>query len=301
MRDLAISPLRFWHRHINPNRVEEEPTPEMEFGSALHCAILEPEEFEKRYGCGIDYEQHASALDTIDDLRKFLTSKGHSAKGTKKADIIAQVQAVDPMVPILSVLEEANAKENAGKVVFKAADWYSIGGAAMALREERAVQNLLRVGKAEVPLFGTDADFGVPLKARLDWMTPEYNLDLKTFSLKREKPIDKTVTDAIFNEGYHRQGYIYSLLRSLQPDGPGHTPFILVFVQSEEPYEIRIRKLMPKVSKEPSLLWTRAMIDVRGLLRTYSEYRKKYGEKPWRDPREVDPLVDEEFAQLSWS
>jgi hypothetical protein len=39
MKDFAVSPLRYWYRNINPNRPPFEATPEMQLGSALHCAV----------------------------------------------------------------------------------------------------------------------------------------------------------------------------------------------------------------------------------------------------------------------
>jgi exodeoxyribonuclease VIII len=41
LKELKKSPLHLWHKYINPNRIQET-TPAMEFGKALHCAILEP-------------------------------------------------------------------------------------------------------------------------------------------------------------------------------------------------------------------------------------------------------------------
>lgn len=39
------TPMHYWFNYINPNRPENERTPQMKKGSALHCAVLEP----KRY------------------------------------------------------------------------------------------------------------------------------------------------------------------------------------------------------------------------------------------------------------
>jgi hypothetical protein len=35
LKDLAISPYRYWYLNINPDRPERKETPEMRFGSAL--------------------------------------------------------------------------------------------------------------------------------------------------------------------------------------------------------------------------------------------------------------------------
>jgi len=43
------SPYHFWYKHINENKEPEEPTDAMQFGTALHTLILEPDEFDNRY------------------------------------------------------------------------------------------------------------------------------------------------------------------------------------------------------------------------------------------------------------
>jgi hypothetical protein len=46
---IAKSPLHYWSRWIDPNFMPPAPTAAMEFGTALHTAILEPERFQAEY------------------------------------------------------------------------------------------------------------------------------------------------------------------------------------------------------------------------------------------------------------
>lgn len=39
------SPLHYWYKYLNPDRVRDEPTPAMVMGTAVHTAILEPDLF----------------------------------------------------------------------------------------------------------------------------------------------------------------------------------------------------------------------------------------------------------------
>ena len=96
MKDLAISPYRYWHFHINPELPDREPTPAMIFGEALHKAVLEPKDFDACYACEIDESDFPDCLVTINDMREWLRSKGKTPTGTLKADMISQVQRVDP-------------------------------------------------------------------------------------------------------------------------------------------------------------------------------------------------------------
>ena len=43
------SPAHYYAARLDPNRVEKEPTPALIAGRILHCAILEPKEFNSRF------------------------------------------------------------------------------------------------------------------------------------------------------------------------------------------------------------------------------------------------------------
>lgn len=302
IKDLMVSPLRFWYRHIDPNRIPEEPTPEMIFGNAVHAAVLEPETFESRYARKVDVEDFNGCLVTVPEMRAYMEENGQKLKGTLKADIIKQVLAFSPEVPILDIeLAKAEAL-NAGKTVLAREDWNRVWGCAVALCEEPKFTEILRSGVAEVPLYATDPNSGAPIKGCLDFITPFVTLDIKTFAQKRGKSIDRSATDAILYEGYHLQAYFYWLLRSLQSGVlPPDWRHVIAFVESDPPHDVRLRCLRPKWGSEPSILWTRAMLEVRSMLRLYQECRERFGDSPWRNPRDIDPVLDEEIPALAYS
>jgi hypothetical protein len=303
MKDLAISPLRFWARHIDPNRKPEEPSTEMIFGTALHAAVLEPAQFDARYACKLDVTDFPGALVTMDDLRAWLKSKDVVPKGTRKSELIALVQhvsadyEVDEQPIIWDERMEIHSAEHKCKTLFSKEDWCRIGGATQALREEPEIQRILADGCAEVPLFSTDPDTGVPLKCRLDWMAPTCTLDVKTFSVKRSgKSIDETVADAIYYERYHWQAYLYSYMRMLATGG-ARTPIVIAFVESEQPYEVRIKKLSPG----PSLYWSSARMAVRNLIIQYAQCVERFGDQHWRYRQSIEELQDEEMRALTYA
>jgi exodeoxyribonuclease VIII len=49
LKQLKRSPAHYWARYLDPNRQEKEETAAMKFGTATHCAILQPEEFDDKY------------------------------------------------------------------------------------------------------------------------------------------------------------------------------------------------------------------------------------------------------------
>lgn len=46
---VARSPLHYWARYVDPNRVEPEPSEQMALGSALHTHVLELDQWDSRY------------------------------------------------------------------------------------------------------------------------------------------------------------------------------------------------------------------------------------------------------------
>ena len=297
MKDLEISPLRFWYLHKNPDRPPDEPTAEMRIGSALHCAVLEPKAFDKRYACEISPEDVPGILVTIDEMRAWLLERGIKAKGTRKAEVISQVQAYDSEAPILDVMIRQHLEKHAGKTILTKDEYLRVTRASCALLEEPKLQQLLSVGDPEVEVFAKDPETGVQLKARMDWVAPNLIIDLKTFSQREGKTIDKSISDAIYWSKYYRQAYFYSLMRGW-PKWDGR--FIMAFVESTEPYEVRLRALSPKFGGEVNIFWERARLEVRALIRTYADYMERFGDNPWWEPQQITELEDREMPGMAF-
>lgn len=47
---VARSPHHYWSRYLDPNRLPVEPTAAMRLGTLVHCAVLEPDQLQLRYG-----------------------------------------------------------------------------------------------------------------------------------------------------------------------------------------------------------------------------------------------------------
>lgn len=297
MKDLAVSPLRYWHKWINPERQPEEPTPEMKLGTALHCAVLERNTFEDRYCSEVVVSDYPECLITMDDMRSWMLDRGVTPKGKHKADLISQVQTIDPGMAIFDVIKQNHLAENDGKTILRRDDWERVTGMAKALLDEPRVQELLSSGDPEVSWFSIDQESGVHLKARMDWVATSHTADLKTFTQKRGKSIDKSVADAILYEGYNRQATFYSIVRGW-PEWTGD--FVIPFVESEPPYEVRIRALRAKTAGQPNLYWNRALLEIREMIRLYAECWEHFGTRPWRYAQEVNVLVDEELPGMAY-
>ena len=305
MKDLAVSSLRYWYHHINPApREEEEETNAQRMGSALHCAVLEPEEsFESRYARELDPSDWPVCLDTVKDIRDWVADKGGKCKGVLKDEVVASALAfmreAGEEVPILANEQKRFFALHGHKTVMKVDEWERVAGMAQALLEEPALKPILAHGEPEVSMVAKDPDTGVLLKARLDWMAPGVTLDLKTFTAKRGASIDKAVADAIFYERYYIQAFFYSYVRKLVTGES--SDFVLAFVESDQPHETRIKLLQPKRGSEPNLYWLQAQLEVRKYIRQYADLTARFGDAPWSYPQDIAPLVDEDIRQLSWT
>lgn len=299
MKDLEVSPLRYWHLHINPNRPIIEETPFTIFGSALHCAVLEGDKiFSSRYACALDPNDFDGILDTADDLKGWLKDKGRHPKGVHKADWIAQVQEADPNWPILEVLKCQYAELARDKTILKVDDWARLSGCVKSLLEEPRIQEILKDGRCEVSMTRVDPETGVLRKGRLDWMHPKLTLDIKTFSQKLGKTIDQSIASAIFYEKYYRQAVNYADLRGWPHEWKGE--HVIAFVESEEPHEVRLKALRPKTGGQANIYWQRGVLESKALTRRYADYMERFGNEPWRDAQEIDPLDDSEMPGLNY-
>ena len=308
MKDLAVSPFRFWHLWLNPNRPVRKETPETRLGTAVHCALLQPAEFSRLYACEYTPEDFDDPVDkclvTMDDIRQWLKDKGLPSSGRTKHDLVTRALAADFTVPIFDVLKD---QHEAGRIILKKDEMARVESAAAALRNESSLQPYLENGGPEVPLTVTCPQTGVQLKARIDWITPVAMLDIKTFTQQRGKSIDQCVADAIWYERYFRQAWLYSYIEAIhsgrdkRSGAQNSLDFILAFVESEEPHEVRLRALMPRIGGEINVYWQHAMHECMGLIRMYADCVKRYGSKPWRDWQRIDPLTDEDMRQLAWA
>jgi hypothetical protein len=296
MKDLLVSPLRYWYLWINPERPEVEDTAAQRVGQALHCAVLETAAYDSRYACELNPPEEC--LDTIEQLREFIRQCGKKPIGTRKADVIAQVQALSEKVPILEVLKREHAEANSGKVILSIEEWNRVAGMCEALVSEPRVNMALSKGVPEYPIFARDPESGVQLKCRLDWIAGPLIFDIKTFTQQRGKSIDRCVADAIYYEAYYRQAWFYAWIRELWRETKGmereKQQFVFAFVESDPPHETRIKCL----DLTGSLYAAQAEREVRQCIDLYADHMKRFGEKPWRSAQEVTPLEDSEMKGL---
>jgi len=306
MKTLAISPLHYWHKYINPERQKDEPSAEMALGTALHCAVLEPGCFDDRYARQVTADEYPGAFVTVDDITSRIRELGATPRKGRKADLIEQLIGLDLDAVIWDVLKANHELMNHGKILLAKEDWRRITGMADALLAEPRLAHLLSEGQPEQCFFVTDPETGVSLKARMDWVSRYYTVDLKTFSQYRGKSIQRAIGDAIYYERYFLQAFLYSFIRSIAAgntkiSGAQTAPeYVIAFVESDEPYAVELRSLRAKSAGEVNLYWQTARTEVRGFISLYADCMKRFGDKPWRTTAEIELLTDEDVPQLAY-
>lgn len=198
---VARSPLHYWARYVDPNRVEPEPTAAMAIGSAVHTHVLELDQWDARY---------VTAPEGID-------------RRTKAGK--AEWEAFTTAATGRTVLAKADAEQvmRMGHAV------YSHPAAAMLLKQ--------LPGKAETTWMWTDDATGLQCKCRPDWLTDDGSLiiDLKT----TEDASPAGFRKSIANWRYHVQAAWY--LDGLEhATGTRPEQFIFICVEKKPPYAVAV-------------------------------------------------------------
>jgi hypothetical protein len=137
LRLVATSPLLARYRADNPR----PDSPSLALGRAIHCAVLEPERWQRDY-----------------------CAQPHFGDGRTKAAKAAKAAFLADLRP--------------GVEVLSAGDFELAERVRDSVREHRVAATFLERGRAEVT--ATWSVDGVAAKGRLDWVTPSCVVDLKS-------------------------------------------------------------------------------------------------------------------------
>lgn len=197
---IAKSPLHYWARFLDPDRVWPEPTPAMRLGTALHTHVLELSKWD---------EQIAVAPSDINRRTK---------EGREQWAAF-----------------EAAAKR---KTVITADDAEQVMAMGRAVMRHPAAAMLLGLpGKAETTHMWTDASTGLECKCRPDWLTDDGSIvvDLKTTKNASIQGFKRSIADY----RYHVQAgwYLHGIE---QATGRRPDQFIFICVESTAPYAVAV-------------------------------------------------------------
>ena len=183
--------------------IGKPPTDAMEFGSALHDYILEPDTFYARY----------RVMDKLD---------GRTKEGKAQAEDRARLEAH-------------------GVKILTSADMALLNGMWEGIEKNPLAAGYIWGGEGynEHPLFWTCHYTGTPCKARLDRVVPgRYIVDLKTIGKEASK---SALWYQIRDFGYDFQAAFYQ--EAWRMTAGEVLPFIMVFVETKPPHGVRVVRL----------------------------------------------------------
>lgn len=202
LRTILTQSLRHFRYEIEH---KAEPTPAMEFGTAYHAMLLEPEKFEQQYAI-FDTEKRP-------DTSMTMAAKANTAwKDKFYADA-----------------------ETSGKSIIKKADYNIIADMGMVLMSNPDIEGLLSGGDREPTfIFEIDEVLG---KARMDYVLLRGGktviVDLKTTTDASPRAFGNTA----FKMRYHVQAAFYTdILAAYLGTDPDDIAFIFIAQEKDAPY-----------------------------------------------------------------
>lgn len=106
---INANPFIYWSRHLDPNRPERERKAGQLEGTLAHCAILEPDEFKKRYIVGPDTTRAAKAWKDFEAAHPDLIV----IKGDEYSVAMRQADAVRRLPEVAEALSRGRAEVSA--------------------------------------------------------------------------------------------------------------------------------------------------------------------------------------------
>lgn len=226
IKKLRVSPADFYDQSwLNPK--PKDLTPEQErrqalalyMGRAYHAARLEPEKFASTYVRELTKaEMPDGSLFTADQMKDEIRTRNEGRDKEAKLKLSGTTEAI-----AISLADDGFPKEKLWHLAFN--EWER-GLADNALKLEASsfdeiledgrrlhllpsVKEHLSGGAAEVSVFWTCPDTGIPMKARIDYLKPASFTELKTFANPNGKNLYKCLTDAIQYNRYYIDAVSY--------------------------------------------------------------------------------------------
>lgn len=199
--------------YLNPDKPVNNPTPAMELGTAIHSAVLEPDDFGHLYIKKPEVEDYQDKIifKGNDDFKAFFKNVGEKVSGTK-AELIQRISPYIGEEHLIweNVLTDFNAQVSCGKRALSSDNFEVVEGIMDSINKRPKIREILSKGYSEVTIIWRDEETGILCKCRLDYVRPEAIGELKSFALKSKKPLKKVVCDEIAYNQYNFQYKVYS-------------------------------------------------------------------------------------------
>lgn len=205
LKQMLRSPAHFHHYVTNPD--DDKQSPALTFGRALHCAVLEPDVFAKRY------------VVLPADAPSYPSRRQWEAKNPS----IDSVRAMDWWREFEGV--------NAGAERLSAADHDKVRRMADSAMSHPVARGLLVGGDREMTFRWQDEETGIACKSRADlYASGEFLMDLKSCRDASPEGFARAVTT--YQYGLQAAHY----LDGIRCNGDAIKWFVFLAVESTEPF-----------------------------------------------------------------
>lgn len=210
---IARSPAHYWAAYLDPDRATPEPTPALILGSAVHSAILEPDQFGSEYVC--------------------------PPEDAPKRPTAVQINAKKPSQETLEAIDFWRMFEatNEGKTLLTRDQYTTAIAMCNAVHRHPVASRLLTGGRAEQSVYAIDPETGALVKCRLDYFLDGAGMivDLKTTEDASPSGFGRSAA----NFRYHVQTAWYQdVMRAAFGDAPPY--WVFVAVEKSPPYAVGV-------------------------------------------------------------
>lgn len=211
IQKLCVSPATFWRGSwLDPGRAEEEEeTIWLLLGRAYHTARLEPHLFESTYVRELEKSaMPPGSLFTGTEMGRALEEFGAKKSGSVAEQAERLADCGFPTDKLWHFAKQAWERDRRGRSAIPAKHYDAMITDMERIRANAQIAPLLSGGEAEVSVFWTD-EYGVQMKARIDYLTRDWWVDFKTFDNSRGKHLNQALSDAFRYNRYYVQGVVY--------------------------------------------------------------------------------------------
>lgn len=212
IQNICVSPATFWRGSwLDPERpdFDEEETIWQLLGRAYHTARLEPHLFESTYVRDLDKaDAPKGTLFTGTDMAKKLEDFGLPKSGKVEEQAERLADAGFPASQLWPLIKREWEDQRNGRTALPAKHYDQMITDRDRISLNGQIAPLLSGGEAEVSIFWTD-EHGLPMKARVDYLTRDWWCDFKTFDNSRGKNLNQALVDAVRFNRYYIQAPVY--------------------------------------------------------------------------------------------
>jgi hypothetical protein len=186
----------WWSSHLNVRKIDK-PKDELNFGKALHAAVLEGvDAYASRFAVAPDKSDFKDLCVTVEEIKKALTEAGVSftSKDAKPA-LVAAAREQAPHIPVWEAITadfEEDCLARGVDAITANEDW-QVRMMAELVHTHGEIGPLFAFGPEHIPLAEVSilwtTDDGIRRRGRLDGMLPRATGDLKTLGNWSGRPL----------------------------------------------------------------------------------------------------------------